>query len=192
MSEQQGNRNSRAEMWTAIGAIATVVGVIVTLILAPGSSDDAERSVSERPPPAEAPGTVTEPEPATQEETEPEPEPKPGPKRASITGTWAGTVESVGGYEVEMTITRLGEGKVSGSTDYPDLDCAGELTYQGRRGDTHTFHETIVRGRDTCVDEGRIEATLVGGELDWKYVGIEDAGEPDVSEDETVLTRRSP
>lgn len=89
-----------------------------------------------------------------------------------VGGDWQGTVtqRGYGDYPVEMTITRLQRGGPSGTTNYPSLNCGGELTYEGREDSMHIFTERKTEGRGSCAAQGRIEVRATSSNrLDWNW-----------------------
>lgn len=89
-----------------------------------------------------------------------------------ISGTWTGIVTQVGStnpYSVIMTVSDRG-----GTTDYPELNCAGRLTPVGSSNGYAFFIETITHGRldkgGRCID-GSITIAPAGKRLAWGWIG---------------------
>jgi len=71
----------------------------------------------------------------------------------TLVGEWSGSLDQAGVvYSMEMTVDSLTVGAVSGTTNYPDLSCTGELTLTGQEGTAYSFDEVITSGTESCVD----------------------------------------
>jgi hypothetical protein len=99
------------------------------------------------------------------------------PPKAGIEGAWSGAVQQMGGgsksYAMLLTVTKAG-----GTTEYPDLKCAGKLTRVGSSGAYTFFTETITKGGvsqgGACIN-GSVTMLMTGNRLAWGWVGA-DAG----------------
>ncbi len=72
----------------------------------------------------------------------------------SRVGHWTGRGEEVQGTQFHSSYDVLVEFRADGTgfVRYPGLACAAKLTPLGRAGGGWRFRETIVEGRDKCVD----------------------------------------
>jgi hypothetical protein len=122
-----------------------------------------------------APSLAQQPAPAAQKQKPPAQKPAAqtkAPAAGGLTGTWAGSVVQPGskGYSIALTLTTGG-----GTTDYPELKCAGKLTRAGTAGGFTFYLETITQGGlkqgGRCID-GSITVTLAGEKLAWGWVGV--------------------
>ena len=91
---------------------------------------------------------------------------------SKILGTWAGNVVQNSGesnYSVIMTITSTGA-----ATNYPELNCGGQLRRVGTSKGYVFFMETITRGGKSsggsCID-GAVTVAPAGTNLAWGWVG---------------------
>ena len=104
-----------------------------------------------------------------------------------VVGYWDGNVTQHGpgkttlGYFAQMTTTDSVPGASAGTTSYDSLHCAGKLTLTSAQGILHVYRERITSGVKQCGNGGTIYATVLGGEMAWRWVvpGIEVLGELD-------------
>jgi hypothetical protein len=99
---------------------------------------------------------------------------KAPPQKASVTGTWSGTVTQVGrakGYDMVLIVRENG-----GETNYPSLNCSGQLTRVGASDGYTFFIEKITRGRiehgGQCID-GSITISTACDKMVWGWVGAD-------------------
>ena len=89
-----------------------------------------------------------------------------------VGGEWRGNVtqRGYGDYPVEITIISLNRGRSSGTTNYPSLNCGGEIFYEGRGENTYIFVERKTERRGSCAAEGRIEVRAISSNrLNWDW-----------------------
>ncbi|MGD9981752.1 MAG: hypothetical protein AB7H66_03020 [Hyphomonadaceae bacterium] len=87
----------------------------------------------------------------------------------SIVGQWAGIglqIEPAETWTIQLSIQSDGHGRI----DYPSLQCGGELTREGRRGEVVFFRERITYG-DHCVTNGTVGVYSHAGRLMWFWTG---------------------
>jgi hypothetical protein len=100
-------------------------------------------------------------------------------------GTWSGNVIQYGPgehrsrYRTVMTVRDVSvAGGPAGSIDYPSFPCAGDLQFQGSKGNRYSFRERITSNAKKCTTGGRITATVAGERMGWRWVrgGVEVLG----------------
>ncbi|MBA2507080.1 MAG: hypothetical protein H0V29_14245 [Thermoleophilaceae bacterium] len=98
-----------------------------------------------------------------------------GPPAAAfdIVGTWEGSLEQrdMDPFTVRATIRDL-EADPAGAVRYSGLDCRGEWTYLGKRGEAFRFREVIDSGRsEKCKGRGEVVLTPDVEKLDYVFTG---------------------
>ena len=73
-----------------------------------------------------------------------------------VAGTWKGTVaqsDAQAVYTVRLTLLPAPlEDGIVGSSDYPSLECGGDLVAVRRDGTTAVVREVLSYGQDECID----------------------------------------
>jgi len=89
------------------------------------------------------------------------------PQKVDFTGEWHGTglQTGPGGVQSTWTIELRINADRSGAISYPSLDCRGVLRWVANGANRIVFREEITKG--ACIDDGRVEATLVNGRIFW-------------------------
>lgn len=87
-----------------------------------------------------------------------------------LVGVWSGTVYQTGpGSESSAYPANMVLNGVSGSMDYPTLDCGGQLTFLNKRDTIYYYSESITYGRDKCINGGMIAVEPNGNSLQWAW-----------------------
>lgn len=88
----------------------------------------------------------------------------------NLAGEWSGLVYQTGpgdhreSYHAEMILNGS-----SGSMDYPELHCGGQLTFLNKKENIYYYRESITYGRDKCIDGGMIAVEPSGNSVQWAW-----------------------
>ena len=110
-------------------------------------------------------------------------------------GAWGGTGSQSGGssWSIRLTVQKQGVTNYYYKIEYPSLDCGGYWTFNAGNGDTGSFTEHIVYGRDKCIDGGAITVGAVASSsgsinrMAFRWEGSQPSGQRDSAQG--TLTR---
>jgi hypothetical protein len=85
-------------------------------------------------------------------------------------GEWRGMVYQTGPGNVTASyLAVMALNGISGSMNYPSLQCGGSLVFLNKAENVYFYRENITYGRENCIDGGMVAVKPYGNSVEWVW-----------------------